>query len=445
MLFRNIATGQEMNVTNLKMVNGRIFFSVRNKGCGRRFFERNVCLVLDENIENGTFLKIAAGWELVKAPKESKPRTKAESKPAPAPAPKAESESESKPAEKPAEKPVESPKAAESTPAPAPAEKPAETAENADLGAQLARIISGMKGANIDENKVREIVRAELKAIKPEKVVEIKILGKEDTKPVNNPHPLLDKVLALVANDRALGRYPWLFGPAGSGKSTIAKQVAESLNLPFYSVSAIQQKYELEGYTDAAGELVKTSFYHAMNKGGIFLFDEAANTAPEVQVAFNSVAANLLYNFPKEGMKKAHPDFHIIAADNTTGRGANSTYSARFQLDASTLDRYICIKVPYTLELDMLKAENDKELVTFIQDIRKAIESANLTYTASPRALQSIKGMQKLSPIFTDLEAFYLGLCSGWNSQDIKTLSGLLNGNNKYYSMFQQIASGKTK
>lgn len=440
MLFRNIESGVEMNVTNLKMVNGRIFFSVRNKGCGQKFFNRNICLTLDENVENGTFLKVAAGWELTKAPKESKPA------PAPAPAPKAESESESesKPAPK-EEKPAESPKASESTPAPAPAPKAAETAENADLGAQLARIISGMKGANIDENKVREIVRAELKAQKPAKVVEIKILGKEDTKPVSNPHPLLDKVLALVVNDRALGRYPWLFGPAGSGKSTIAKQVAESLNLPFYSVSAIQQKYELEGYTDAAGELVKTSFYHAMNKGGIYLFDEAANTAPEVQVAFNSVAANLLYNFPKEGMKKAHPDFHIIAADNTTGRGANSTYSARFQLDASTLDRYITIKVPYTLELDMLKAENDKELVTFIQDIRKAIESANLTYTASPRALQSIKGMQKLSPIFTDLEAFYLGLCSGWDAQDVKTLSGLLNGNNKYYTMFNQIASGKTK
>jgi len=432
MLFRNSVSGQEMNVTNLKLVNGRIFFSVRNKGCGTKFFNRNVCLELDENVENGTFLKVAAGWELAKAPKESKPRTKAESKPAPK-----------------AEKPAESPKAAESTPATATAEKPAETAENAKLGEQLASLISSMKGGVIDYNKVREIakeeVKAELKAQKPDKVVEIRILGKEDTKPVSNPHPLLDKVLALVVNDRALGRYPWLFGPAGSGKSTIAKQVAESLNLPFYSVSAIQQKYELEGYTDAAGELVKTSFYHAMNKGGIFLFDEAANTAPEVQVAFNSVAANLLYNFPKEGMKKAHPDFHIIAADNTTGRGANSTYSARFQLDASTLDRYITIKVPYTLELDMLKAENDKELVTFIHDIRKAIESANLTYTASPRALQSIKGMQKLSPIFTDLEAFYLGLCSGWDIQDVKTLSGLLNGNNKYYAMFNQIASGKTK
>lgn len=450
MLFRNIATGQEMNVTNLKLVNGRIFFSVRNKGCGQKFFDRNICLVLDENIENGTFLKIAAGWELVKAPKESKPRTKAESKPAPAPAPKAESpkaESESKPAEKPAEKPVESQKAAESTPAPAPAPKAAETAENADLCAQLARIISSMKGGVIDYNKVREIakeeVKAELKAQKPDKVVEIRIIkdNETETTKVTNPHPLLTEVWALVANDRATGRYPWLFGPAGSGKSTLAKQVAEKMHLPFYSVSSLMQKYELEGYCNAAGEYIETTFYKASKEGGIFLFDEASTTAGEVQVAFNSMLANLWYNFPKIGMVKAHKDFHVIAADNTAGRGANSTYSARFQQDASTLDRYTCVKVDYTDEQDLAMAENDTELVAFIKELRKAInENSRLTYTASPRALKAIKAHQKMG-VFTELKAFELGICSGWNAQDIRTLNARLNGNNKYFRMFNEIAN----
>lgn len=311
---------------------------------------------------------------------------------------------------------------------------------------QLMVILSRMKGGNIDADKVREIVREELANAKETEnktnntqTVEIKILGKETTAKVSNPHPLLEKVLKLVANDRAAGRYPWLFGPAGSGKSTLAKQVAEAMNLPFYSVSSLQQKYELEGYTDAVGNLVETTFYKAAKEGGIFLFDEASTTSGEVQVAWNSMLANLWYNFPKEGMVTAHPDFHVIAADNTTGRGGNSTYSARFQVDASTLDRYTCVKVEYTDAHDLFMAENDTELVDFMKDLRKAIELARLTYTASPRAIKAIKTYQKLFD--DDLEAFDLGLCSGWSSQDIKTLAARLSGENKYYKLFNRIAN----
>lgn len=306
---------------------------------------------------------------------------------------------------------------------------------------QLAEILARMKGGNIDEAKVEDIVRRVLAEKQPPvaDVLEVRQIENGKIARINNPHPLFKKVLALVVNDRVTGRYPWLFGDAGSGKSTIAKQVADALGLPFYSVSSLQQKYELEGYTDATGKLVETVFYKAAKEGGIFLFDEASTTSAEVQVAFNSMLANLWYNFPKEGMINAHPDFHIIAADNTTGRGGNSTYSARFQMDASTLDRYTAIRVEYTDELDMAMAENDTDLVAFIRDLRNAINDARLSYTASPRALRAIKAHQKMD-VFTELEAFELGLCSSWNKQDIRTLSARIEGDNKYYKMFNELA-----
>lgn len=306
---------------------------------------------------------------------------------------------------------------------------------------QLAAILARMKGGNIDEAKIEDIVRRVLAENQTPvfDVLEVRQVENGKIARINKPHPLFKKVLALVVNDRVTGRYPWLFGDAGSGKSTIAKQVADALGLPFYSVSSLQQKYELEGYTDATGKLVETVFYKAAKEGGIFLFDEASTTSAEVQVAFNSMLANLWYNFPKEGMINAHPDFHIIAADNTTGRGGNSTYSARFQMDASTLDRYTAIRVEYTDELDMAMAENDMELVTFIRDLRKAINEARLSYTASPRALRAIKAHQKID-IFTELEAFELGLCSSWNKQDIRTLAARIEGDNKYYKMFNDLA-----
>lgn len=444
MLFKNISNGVEVNVSNLKMRGGRIFFTVRNKPCGEKFLTRNTCLVLDEHVEDGTYLKIAEGWELAKParqPRQPKKAAKGNAEPQPAtPTPASPAEPQPAPAEPttPAPTPARQPKKA-ATPAPASNDDTINAA-----AAAFAEAIRNAKGnAPLDEAAVDAICRrimAETKPASPANVVEVKILGENDAKRVENPHPLLAKVLALVANDRVTGRCPWLFGPAGSGKSTLAKQVAEALGLPFYSVSSLQQKYELEGYTDATGELVKTTFFKAATEGGIFLFDEASTTAGEVQVAFNSMLANLWYNFPKVGMIKAHKDFHVIAADNTAGRGANSTYSARFQLDASTLDRYTAISVDYTEEQDLFMAENDTELVAFIRDMRTAINAARLTYTASPRALRAIKAHQKMN-VFTELEAFELGLCSSWAKADIKTLAARLNGGTKYHKLFNQIAN----
>lgn len=447
MLFKNISNGVEVNVSNLKMREGRIFFTVRNKPCGQKFLTRNTCLVLDEHVEDGTYLKIAEGWELARQPRQPKKAAKGNAEPQPAPATPA-SPAEPAPAEPttPAPTPARQPKKAATPASPSQPTAPAEPASPAEITneeLQLLLSLKRMRGAAIDEKHVEEICRrvmAETKPASAANVVEVKILGENDAKRVENPHPLLAKVLALVANDRVTGRCPWLFGPAGSGKSTLAKQVAEALGLPFYSVSSLQQKYELEGYTDATGELVKTTFFKAATEGGVFLFDEASTTAGEVQVAFNSMLANLWYNFPKVGMIKAHKDFHVIAADNTAGRGANSTYSARFQLDASTLDRYTAISVDYTEEQDVFMAENDTELVTFIRDMRTAINAARLTYTASPRALRAIKAHQKMN-VFTELEAFELGLCSSWAKADIKTLAARLNGGTKYHKLFNQIAN----
>lgn len=413
---KNTEDGEMMHVwqTRIDKSTGRIYF---NGTPSAKYFAKYPLLATGEKIGDDSVLILEDGWEIVRGKGDNtqhQPKASVIIK-------KENNEKESAKVE-----PVVVSNNNEST--------------NSDAE-QLAAILARMKGGNIDEAKVEDIVRRVLAENQTPvaDVLEVRQVENGKIARINKPHPLFKKVLALVVNDRVTGRYPWLFGDAGSGKSTIAKQVADALGLPFYSVSSLQQKYELEGYTDATGKLVETVFYKAAKEGGIFLFDEASTTSAEVQVAFNSMLANLWYNFPKEGMINAHPDFHIIAADNTTGRGGNSTYSARFQMDASTLDRYTAIRVEYTEELDMAMAENDTELVTFIRDLRKAINEARLSYTASPRALRAIKAHQKID-IFTELEAFELGLCSSWNKQDIRTLAARIEGDNKYYKMFNDLA-----
>ena len=416
---KNIENGEMMQVwqTRIDKSTGRIYYF--NGTPSAKYFAKYPLTATDEKIGENTILTLNGGWEVVKGKGERKQRHQK---------PDVVMKQENSEREK------ESAKV-----------EPVVTCNNNEAtnsdAEQLAAILARMKGGNIDEAKVEDIVRRVLAENQTPvaDVLEVRQVENGKIARINKPHPLFKKVLALVVNDRVTGRYPWLFGDAGSGKSTIAKQVADALGLPFYSVSSLQQKYELEGYTDATGKLVETVFYKAAKEGGIFLFDEASTTSAEVQVAFNSMLANLWYNFPKEGMINAHPDFHIIAADNTTGRGGNSTYSARFQMDASTLDRYTAIRVDYTEELDMAMAENDTELVTFIRDLRKAINEARLSYTASPRALRAIKAHQKMD-VFTELEAFELGLCSSWSKQDIRTLAARIEGDNKYYKLFNDLA-----
>lgn len=305
----------------------------------------------------------------------------------------------------------------------------------------LAQLLQRMKGGSVDTEAVRTIAREVLiellSAAEPAKVAAIKMKVQEGSK--NEDRRIIDMVKMMVVNDRVIGRYPWLYGPAGSGKSSMCKQIADELGLPYYSVSSLMQKYELEGYTDAAGELVKTSFFQAFKGGGIFVFDEASTSSGEVQVAFNTAAAQLIYNFPKEGMMSAHPDFHIIAADNSVGRGGDKKYSARYKLDVSTLDRYTFVEVGYSEAHDLRMAAGDKELVAFIKQLRTVLDTANTEYIASPRASKAIKAMQAGG--MSDRDALWYGLCSGWKKQDIITFAARMTGTNKYTKIFKSFAS----
>lgn len=73
MQFKNTFTGEIKEVTNLRMRDGRIFYTVRGAGIkSQKFFNNNTCLVRDGEALDGTYLKCAEGWELTHAPKERK-------------------------------------------------------------------------------------------------------------------------------------------------------------------------------------------------------------------------------------------------------------------------------------------------------------------------------------------------------------------------------------
>jgi len=152
-------------------------------------------------------------------------------------------------------------------------------------------------------------------------------------------------------------RNSWLCGPAGSGKTTSAHEVATLLGLPFYAKSVGPQVTEssLIGYTDANGKTVRTQLREAFEHGGVFLLDEVDAASPAVLVVINALLANGVASFPDAVVTK-HPDFVLIAGANTIGQGADRQYVGRQQIDAATLDRFVLCDWPYDPRIEAAAA-----------------------------------------------------------------------------------------
>lgn len=195
-------------------------------------------------------------------------------------------------------------------------------------------------------------------------------------------HKQFDTLLKIVA----ARVNAFLVGPAGSGKTRAAEGVAEALGLKFYSMSVGPQSTQAQifGYTDANGNLVRTSFRNAYENGGIFLMDEIDAGNAAVITAINQATANMACGFP-DGMVKKHADFVFLAAGNTYGRGADRQYVGRTQLDAATLDRFAVIDWDYDEALERAITSN-VEWTSRVQELRANAVKNNVRVVISPRA-----------------------------------------------------------
>jgi cobaltochelatase CobS len=152
----------------------------------------------------------------------------------------------------------------------------------------------------------------------------------------------------------------FLVGPAASGKSTIARQIAEDMGLPCYTESGheLLTAYDLLGFATANGDHKVTKLNRAIEFGGVFLMDEMDAMNAAALVAINNVAALRAGEKVWLGDREitVHPDFHMIGGGNTWGRGANGAYVTRQVIDAATLDRFACIEFGYDAHLEYLSA-----------------------------------------------------------------------------------------
>ena len=209
-----------------------------------------------------------------------------------------------------------------------------------------------------------------------------------------------------------------LTGPAGTGKGTMARQVAEALEADFFEVNAVQNAYELTGFVDANSYYVDTPFYRACKNASegnstVFLFDEIDCSVPEVLKIFNEALSSYEFTFPN-GETLEFPEMKIICAANTYGTGADMQYCGN-QLDASTLDRFAMVEVGYDPKVEMAVANGDRELVDFIHSVRTVTETMRLIVSyRSIKRIASMKGVADMRSVLRQ------GLVKGLSADDLE-------------------------
>ena len=247
-------------------------------------------------------------------------------------------------------------------------------------------------------------------------------------------HERFARILELVVDNEAV----YLYGPAGTGKSQLAEDVADANDQEFYPASTLTQEFKLSGFIDAGGKYHETNFYRAWTKGGLFFLDEMDSCISEVLVGINGALANGYYDFPIGTLKK-HPNFRVIGAGNTIGRGGDLQYTGRQALDLSTLDRFMGVEVDYSPNIDNVVAQGDNELVEFAQAFRKTAQELDIHVLLSYRSLGRIA---KYKDRYDLVELLNMSVIKGVAVDDIRVLARNMNVNstNKYYKALKRVA-----
>jgi cobaltochelatase CobS len=305
-----------------------------------------------------------------------------------------------------------------SRPEPAPV-VPASSSNSSDLASVLAGAIQEhLQPATVqlDENQVISLIQQHAPKAEPREI-QIKVADKPAVK-LDRQHKAFDDLLMVSAQ----GINSMLVGPAGSGKTTAAKNIAKALNRDFASISfgPMTMQSQLLGYEDAHGVYHETLFVKAFRDGGVFLGDEMDAASAAVLVTINMALANGEMATPA-GMIKKHQDFVFIAGANTFGTGADRQYVGRAQLDAATLDRFCFIAWDYDETLEANLAGNDVWTAK-VREYRRNAENHGLKVVISPRA--SINGALLLEAGMDQKKVEKMLIFKGLDKQTINKIKG---------------------
>ena len=188
-----------------------------------------------------------------------------------------------------------------------------------------------------------------------------------------------------ICNFSKMYKNVMLVGEAGTGKTTVAEQVADAFDLSFkhLSCSAGMSEAHLLGRMVFDGSYIESEFVNVYENGGVFLFDEFDAMDGNCAVVINSALANGTMSVPNRRdnpIAKRHKDCIIIVACNTWATGNGSRlYAGRNRLDGATLDRFCTSKIYFTYDKKLERyLGNDTALCEALWMLRARVKDYKL-------------------------------------------------------------------
>lgn len=194
---------------------------------------------------------------------------------------------------------------------------------------------------------------------------------------------IFHKKIPQIAIDIMEGDWPYLWGPSGTGKSYMVKQIASLLDMDLTKAGKITEPYSILGYNDPQGRYQITPSFIATLYGHLLFLDEMDNGNPDTQVVLNDIYSELLNKLenPSENCEvtfgtdvrvDVHPNFRMLAAGNTSGEGENEAFSSRGKMDESIQERMTPIYVDYDNRVEERILKDYPVWYKFFIDFRNA-------------------------------------------------------------------------
>ena len=297
-----------------------------------------------------------------------------------------------------------------------------------DLGQDIGTVIKDALSKIVNEDKkiftdaIETLVQEEVQKLRPTKVV---IPGR----PIHILKQRAHKKFRITATLCNISRQCMLVGPAGTGKTTLAAQVAKAANLNFAAIScsAGMSEAHLTGRMLFNGEYVSSQFVEIFENGGVFLFDEIDAADPNTLLVINSALANgyiNLVNRKDKPVAKRHGDTVIIVAGNSYGTGSD-IYHGRNYLDAAFLDRFALTKIEVGYDEELEKSFgadiSDKLVIGKFHQFRANVKNYEIKRTVSTRAIIDAL-MQKKAGL--SMQGIYDRFFQGWTPEEIMKTKG---------------------